>query len=184
MAKPQIVSEWRLVLRSWSFQSLAIIAALPTIMAQLPPEAAAYLNAHFHLVVSAIAVIGVVLRFTKQFDRPTVAGGNDATVDPTQEDTMAAANTISQILEEAPDFIKLIEDGVAVFTDVKAKGVLAGFADVQKFEPDIARVYADIKALGVSQAIAAGTVVAPPAAPPYAPLTALSGAPITPGVTS
>ena len=67
---------------------------------------------------------------------------------------MAELTTLSQLLQEAPDFIKLIEDGVVVFSDAKSKGLLAGFADLEKFAPDILKVYNGIKAIGAAQVLA------------------------------
>lgn len=77
---------------------------------------------------------------------------------------MSAATTIADILADAPDFIKLVQDGVAVEQAVAAGGFLAGITTAMTFQADIVRVYNDILALGVAKAVAAGTVTPAPAA--------------------
>lgn len=76
---------------------------------------------------------------------------------------MTVASTITDILADAPDFVKLVQDGVAVEQAVAANGFLAGFTTALTFQADIVKVYNDILALGVAKAVAAGTVT--PVAP-------------------
>ena len=78
----------------------------------------------------------------------------------TQESTMSVVTTISEIVTEAPDFIKVAQDGIAVAQAIEAKNFAAIVAGFPTYEADLVKVYNDIKALGVAQAVAAGTVVA------------------------
>lgn len=66
--------------------------------------------------------------------------------------------TIAQVLAEAPDFVKVLQDGVAVAKAIESKDFAAIVAGFPTYEADVVKVYSDIKALGVSQAVAAGTV--------------------------
>lgn len=75
--------------------------------------------------------------------------------------TMSTATTIADVLAEAPDFIKLFQDAIAVEQAVTTSGVIAGLTTLIGFQADIVKVYNDILALGVSQAVAAGTVTVP-----------------------
>lgn len=130
---------------------------LHALSAVLSPILIIVSDERFHRIAVWVIDIGpkVLLRL-----RPSTSSSPVTTTQEHPE--MSVVTTITEILAEAPDFLKLVEDGSAVFADVKTKGVLAGFADLQKFEPDLVKVYNDIKALGVSQAVAAGTVVAAP----------------------
>lgn len=157
MKPPRIVDNWRTILRSWSFQALAVLAALPTMEAQLPQDFANYLDKHFHIVVSVIAIVGVVLRFMKQFDPPSLTAAFEPA---TQEQTMSVVTTLSEIIAEAPDFIKIVQDGVTVVQAIEAKNFGAVVSGFPGYEADVVKIYNDIKALGVSQAVASGAVTA------------------------
>ena len=71
---------------------------------------------------------------------------------------MTTVSTIEEILAESPDFIKVLQDGVAVAQAIETKSFAAVVAGFGGYEADVVKAYTDIKALGVSQAIAAGTV--------------------------
>lgn len=81
-----------------------------------------------------------------------------------RSETMTVATTIADVLADAPDFIKLVQDGVAVEQAVAANGFLAGITTAMTFQADVVKVYNDLLALGVAKAVAAGTVVTAPAA--------------------
>lgn len=71
---------------------------------------------------------------------------------------MSVISTIEDIVADAPDFLKLVSDGVAVEKTVAASGIIAGLSQAMTFQADAVKVYNDILALGVAKAIAAGTV--------------------------
>lgn len=67
---------------------------------------------------------------------------------------MADVSTISEILAEAPTFIKVLEDGVAVFQAIEAKNFGAIVTALPAYETDVVAAYNAIKALGAAQAAA------------------------------
>lgn len=72
--------------------------------------------------------------------------------------------SLEQLASEAPDFIKVVEDGAAVAATFKSGGIVAAVMQAATFEADVLKVVNDLMALGVTKAVAAGTVTAVPAA--------------------
>lgn len=66
--------------------------------------------------------------------------------------------SLEQLASEAPDLIKVIEDGAAVVTTLKSAGIVAAVMQAVSFEADVLKVVNDLMALGVTKAVAAGTV--------------------------
>lgn len=85
---------------------------------------------------------------------------------PRSEPEMSLVTSLSELLAEAPDFIKVAQDGAAVFAAIEAKNFSGIVTALPQYEADALKVYNDIKALGVAQAVASGTVVAAAPAEP------------------
>lgn len=73
-------------------------------------------------------------------------------------------STLSQLFADAPAFLKIIQDGIAVEQSVAAKGFLASLSLIESYQADFEAALADIEAFFVAKAVAKGTVTAVPAA--------------------
>jgi hypothetical protein len=71
---------------------------------------------------------------------------------------MSLTTTIADINNEAPDFLKILEDGASIFAAIASKNIPVLVTALPTYETDVVKVFNDIKNIGVSQAIAAGTV--------------------------
>lgn len=159
MTHPQLLPNWQSIWRTWSTWAFGAIIAVSA----LPDSITTHLPGHVQTVVASLAAIGLVVRHIKQPNLPTPSPIPAGIVPAKSEYPMAEVSTIAEIIAEAPDFIKVIEDGVAIAQAIESKNFAAVIGNAAGYEADVVKAYNDIKALGVSQAVAAGTVM--PAAP-------------------
>ena len=68
--------------------------------------------------------------------------------------------TLAEVIADAPDFIKLLDDAVTIAAAIKAGKFSDVLANLSTYEADVLKVYNDIEAKAVANAIAAGTVTA------------------------
>lgn len=65
----QLVPEWRRAWRMWSVQILAVIALIPQIWEELPPEVQLMIPAEWHPhILTVVAVATIIARLVKQSD--------------------------------------------------------------------------------------------------------------------
>lgn len=63
----KIVKDWRKVLRSYSAIALAVLAAIPVVWSEMPPELVAFIPADWQRwIVAGVALAGLIGRFVKQ----------------------------------------------------------------------------------------------------------------------
>lgn len=80
--------------------------------------------------------------FKSLFTKPAVSG--------IPQETPMSIGSYFQLITDAPDFFKLIQDGAAVEADLKTNGLAAlSNPTTQTFLSDVVKVFSDIKGAGI-----------------------------------
>ena len=64
------------------------------------------------------------------------------------------AISFAQIASDFPDFLKIIQDGVAIEADIQKSGFLVAVPDLLQYRGDIEKLFNDIAAFGATQGAA------------------------------